>query len=550
MNRPPADFDLNDLPEARAVSKRGRSVQFIWLIPIVAALIGGWLIIKGIMDKGPTITITFNTAEGLEAGKTKVKYKSVDVGEVKQISLAGKGKDVLVTVELVKEAESRLVEDTRFWVVRPRISGGVVSGLGTLFSGSYLGVDPGKSEVKRREFVGLEVAPIVTGEVPGRQFILHADVLGSLQVGSPVYFRQVAVGSVVADELNQDGQGVTFKIFVNAPYDQYVSPTTRFWNASGIDVSMDATGIKVDTQSLASILIGGVAFETLSGATKESPAEENREFFLAETRSEAMKRQDTVAFPAVMKFTQSLRGLSIGAPVDFRGIVIGEVKAMNVEMNLTQSGFRFPVAVAIYPERLLSLLKGGVPGETELPQDQASRRARWDLMVSHGLRGQLKTGNLLTGQLYVAMDFFPDAPPAEIDWTGPQPILPTAPGGMEELMTTISSIAKKIEQMPLDEIGADLRQNLATLNRTLNSADKLVKRMDAEVAPAAKSALEDVRKTLNTAEKTLAADSPMQHELQETLSELNRTMQSLRLLGEYLERHPEAVIRGKKEGEQ
>ena len=549
MNRPPADFDLNDLPEARAVRKRGWSVQFIWLIPIVAALIGGWLVIKGIMDKGPTITVSFKTAEGLEAGKTKVKYKSVDVGEVKAISLAP-GQDVQVTIELVKEAESRLVEDTRFWVVRPRIAGGVVSGLGTLFSGSYIGVDPGKSTIKRREFVGLEVAPLITGDVPGRQFILRAETLGSLQVGSPVFFRQEAVGSVVAHELNEDGQGVTFKIFVNAPFDQYVVNTTRFWNASGVDVSLDATGIKVDTQSLASILIGGVAFETLPGATKEPPAEENRVFFLAATRSEAMKRPDTLAFPAVMYFTQSLRGLSVEAPVDFRGIVIGEVKAMNVELNETKSGFRFPVTIAIYPERLLSLIKGGIPGESELPRDDANRRARWDQLVAHGFRGQLKTGNLLTGQLYVAVDFFPDAPKAEIDWTGPIPVLPTAPGGMEEMMTTISNIAKKIEQMPLDEIGGDLRQNLASMNRTLNSADKLVKHLDAEITPAAKSALEDARKTLQTAEKTLAADSPMQYETQELLRELNRTAQTLRLLAEYLERHPEALVRGKKEGEQ
>ena len=550
MNRPPADFDLNDLPEARAVRKKGWSVQFIWLIPILAALIGGWLVVKGIMDKGPTITITFKTAEGLEAGKTKVKYKSVDVGEVKGISLGGRGKDVLVTVELVKEAESRLVEDTRFWVVRPRIAGGMVSGLGTLFSGSYIGVDPGNSVTKRREYVGLEVAPIITGDVPGRQFILRAETLGSLQVGSPIFFRQEAVGSVVAHELNEDGQGVTFKIFVNAPFDQYVHDTTRFWNASGVDVSLDATGIKVDTQSLASILIGGVAFETLLGATKESPAEENHEFHLATTRSEAMKRADTITFPAVMYFTQSLRGLSVGAPLDFRGIAIGEVKALNVELNENKNGFRFPVSVAIYPERLLSLMKHGPPGESEFPQDDASRRARWDNLVANGFRSELKTGNLLTGQLYVAIDFYPDAPKAEIDWTGPVPVLPTISGGFQELQETISNIAKKIEKMPLQEIGTDLRQNLVTLNRTLNSADKLVKHLDADVTPTAKSALEDARKTLQTAEKTLATDSPMQHELQEMLREVNRTLQSLRQLGEYLERHPEALIRGKKEGGQ
>src|SRR5215510_15438174 len=215
--------DLADIPTAVAVRKRRSAPQLVWLIPIVAALVGGWIVIKGILDKGPTITISFNTAEGLEAGKTKVKFKSLDVGEVKSLKFDKERQGVVATVELVKEAEPYLVDDTRFWVVRPRIAGGQVSGLGTLFSGSYIGVDLGKSGEERRDFVGLEVAPIVTADVPGRHFVLHADTLGSLQVGSPVYFRQEAVGTVVSHEINKDGQGVTFKIFVNASYDQYVN---------------------------------------------------------------------------------------------------------------------------------------------------------------------------------------------------------------------------------------------------------------------------------------------------------------------------------------
>ena len=292
-----------------------------------------------------------------------------------------------------------------------------------------------------------------------------------------------------------------------------------------------------------------MAFETPSDATKESPAEENREFFLAPNRSEAMKRPDTVSVLFEFYFTQSLRGLSVGAPVEFRGINIGEVKAMNVEPNEAETDFRFPVTVAVYPERLLSLVRGGTVEKVD-PSDVAGRRARWDAMVARGLRGQLKTGSLLTGQLYVALEFFPDAPKAEMDWTKSPPVIPAVPGGLDQLEATVAGIARKIGKMPLEEIGTDLRQNLATLNRTLNSADKMVKHLDAEITPVAKSALEDARKTLNAAEKTLAADSPTQHELQEMLRELNRTAQSLRLMGEYLERHPEALIHGKKEGEQ
>ncbi len=535
---------LEDVPTAVAVKKRRSSPQLVWVIPIVAALIGGWLAVKTILEKGPTITITFKTAEGLEAGKTKVKYKNVDVGEVKAIKLSKDRQGVVVIVELVKEAEPYLVGDTRFWVVRPRIAGGQVSGLGTLFSGSYIGVDLGKSGNKLRDFVGLEIPPIVTGDVPGRQFMLHADTLGSLQIGSPVYFRQEAVGSVTAHEVNKDGQGVTFMIFINAPYDQYVNADTRFWNASGIDVTLDATGVKVDTQSIVSILIGGIAFETLVGSVRQPPAEENHEFLLANDRAAAMKHQDTVAVPFQFHFSQSIRGLSIGAPVEFRGIVVGEVKSIDIELTEAHNEFRFPVGVVLYPGRLLAMLKSAT---SEFRMDEEGRRIRWDAMVTKGLRGQLRTSNLLTGQLYVALDTFRDVPEAKMDWTATPPIIPTVAGGLEEFQSTLTSIAKKIERMPLEQIGGDLHQALQSFNRTLVSTEQAVKRLDKDLAPTAKSTLDDARRMLNTVDRTLASDAPLQQDLRTSLRELSRAAESFRELTDLLERQPESLIRGKKE---
>ena len=535
---------LEDVPTAVAGKKRRSLPQLVWLIPIVAALIGGWLVVKTILEKGPTISITFKTAEGLEAGKTKVKYKNVDVGEVKAIKLSKDRQGVVVIVELVKESEPYLLDDTRFWVVRPRIAGGQVSGLGTLFSGSYIGADLGKSGNKLRDFVGLEIPPIVTGDVPGRQFVLHADTLGSLQIGSPVYFRQEAVGSVTAHEVNKDGQGVTFMIFINAPYDQYVNADTRFWNAGGIDVTLDATGVKVDTQSIVSILIGGIAYETLAGSVRQPPAEENHEFLLANDRAAAMKHQDTVAVPFQFHFSQSIRGLSIGAPVEFRGIVVGEVKSIEIELTEAHNEFRFPIGVMLYPGRLLAMLKSAT---SEFGLDEEGRRIRWNAMVTKGLRGQLRTSNLLTGQLYVALDMFRDVPEAKMDWTATPPIIPTVAGGLEEFQSTLTSIAKKIERMPLEQIGGDLRQTLQSFNRTLVSTEQAVKRLDKDLAPTAKSTLDDARRMLTTAERTLATDAPLQQDLRTSLRELARAAQSLRELTDLLERQPESLIQGKKE---
>jgi paraquat-inducible protein B len=542
MLHTPVKPDISDLPEAVVPRTRGWSLPVVWLIPAVALAVGTWLAVKAVLERGPTVTISFKTAEGLESGKTKIKYKNVVVGEVKAVKLSEDRRSVVVTAELVKEAESYLVEDTRFWIVRPRVVGGQVSGLGTLFSGSYIGLDIGKSNQARYQFTGLDTPPLVTADVPGRQFVLQSNELGSLGIGSPVYYRQVEVGSVVAHELNKDGRAVTLTIFINAPYDQYVTAETRFWNASGIDVAVDAMGIKVDTQSLASILIGGIAFEVPSSLPPASPAEENRLFALARSRAEAMKLPDTMAVPAVLYFTDSLRGLSIGAPVEFRGINIGEVQSMNVEFDEMRGEFRFPVGITIYPGRLAAMAAYG----PQITTDLGLQRARWDSLIARGLRGQLRTGNMLTGQLYVALDFFPDAARAQIDWTKTPPVLPTVVGSMTEVQETLTRLARRLEKVPLDQIGADLRQSIKTLNRTLESTDRFVVRLDTDITPVARTALEDARRTLGVAERTLSADTPLQQDVHQTLHELSRAAQALRTLADYLERHPEALIRGKK----
>ena len=534
----PRDFDL---PEAVAAPKRRWSLSIVWAIPIVVTLAGGWLAFKAISERGPTITITFRTAEGLEAGKTKIKYKNVDVGEVKQIALSAGALEVVVTAEMAKGTAPYLVEDTRFWVVRPRIGVGGVSGLGTLLSGAYIGVDIGKSSQARREFTGLEVPPVFTSDQPGRQFVLRGHDLGSLDPGDGVFFRRVEVGQVTAAELDKDGNGVTVKIFIHAPYDQYVTTNTRFWHASGIDVSLDATGVKVHTQSLATIILGGIAFQTPPGISVSAPAEADAVFTLFGDRAQAMRLPDTTVKSYAVVFDESLRGLEPGSPVDFRGVLLGEVKEIGVQYNPVEKQIQMRVEVLIFRDRLISRMKMMAP-EAKDP------KAFVDTLVEHGLRAQLRTGNLLTGQLFIAMDFFPTAKPATIDWTKEPPELPTMPaGGLHELQATIARFAAKLDKVPVDQIGADLHQTLRQLQQTLQSADTLAKRLDAEVMPEARATLEEARRTLDTVERTLKSDAPLQQDAREALRELSRTAQALRLLADYLERHPEALIRGKKE---
>src|SRR5580698_1856376 len=211
MNKPP------DFPEAVATPRSRWRVQLVWLVPIVAVLIGGWLAVQSILEAGPTITISFETADGLEAGKTKIKFKNVDIGVIKKVTLAPDDKSVIATAELTRNADRMLVTDTRFWVVRPRISGGTVSGIGTLLSGSFIGVDVGTAKKTRRDFVGLDTPPVFASNVPGREFVLKGPDMGSLDVGSPVFFRRLQVGQVTSYRLDDDGKGVTMHVFINAP---------------------------------------------------------------------------------------------------------------------------------------------------------------------------------------------------------------------------------------------------------------------------------------------------------------------------------------------
>lgn len=532
--------ELSDIPEAVVEPKRRHSLQLVWLIPIVAAIIGGTLAVKTYLQKGPTITISFKTGEGLEAGKTKIKYKNVEVGLVTSVTIAKDLSNVIVTAEMLKGVTPYLVEDTRFWVVRPRISGGSVTGLGTLMGGSYIGIDVGKSKQPLKEFKGMETQPVITMDVPGRRFLLHSSDLGSLDIGSPIYFRRIQVGQVASYELDKGGAGVTFTIFVNAPYDAYVKANTRFWNASGIDLTMDAGGLKLDTQSVVSILIGGIAFQTLDEGGEAPPTSPNTAFTLFTNRDEAMKHRDTLSQSYVLIFKESVRGLAVGAPVDFRGLTVGEVTGIHVKIDTHTKGINMLVDIRYYPERLRSRAVGPLPSLKE-------HQTVFTKMVENGLRAQLKSGNLLTGQLYIAFDFFPDAPKAKINWTANPPQIPTTPGSMVELQASLTQIMKKLEKLPLDEVVGDLRQTVQTLDATLKSADKMVQRVDTELVPEVRITLEEARKTLAAAKQTLSADAPLQQDLREALRELARTAVSLRTLTDYLDRHPESLLRGKQE---
>jgi paraquat-inducible protein B len=529
--------DSDPIPQAVERKAAPRTLQLVWLVPVAALVIGGWLAIKAVWDKGPSVTIQFQNGEGIEANKTRIKHKAVDIGIVRGVTLSADRKAVIVTAEMDRSlSDGFLVEDTKFWVVRPRIAGGQVSGLGTLLAGSYIGSDPGiKTDNVQRNFVGLETPPAVTSDMAGTAFKLRVDDLGSIDIGSPVYFRGATAGRVVSTEVTKDGKSVLVGVFVDAPFDAFVNEETRFWNASGFDLSVDASGVKVHTQSLLTLLLGGVAFETPPEGTSAPLARGESEFQLAATRTDAMRPRETVIEPYRLVFDQSVRGLAVGAPVDFRGIVVGEVRAITLIRDEVRGKYGTALDIHFWPQRM----------RVEGRDPPVKRMERW---VSRGFRGQLRSANLLTGQMYVALDFFPKVAPARYDAAKSPPEIPTIPGALSELQDSIGNIVATLEKIPFDKVAADVRTALQTLDVTMKRADTLMGTLSTDVAPELRKTLEQARKTFSSAEQMLQSDSPVQGDLRETLLELTKTSEQLRALADYLERHPESLIRGKRQG--
>ena len=539
--KPPA-LEGDELPEVEVKKRRG--ISLVWLIPLVAGAIAIWLAYTTLQEKGPQITVMFDNAEGLEAGKTQVKYRNVEVGLVDEVALSEDLSHIVITASLDKTMESHMKDGTRFWIVRPRVGFGGVSGLGTLLSGAYVEFDPGEGS-PAHDFVGLAEPPPITSEVPGTQFVLRTDKLGSIGRGAPVYYRSIAVGQVLGYELAEDKKGLTVKVFVDAPNDQLVRPSSRFWNASGVNVSVGADGVDVAMELLEALVAGGIAFDTPDIDQPGEPAASGAEFPLFANLREVTEAGFTQRIPYLVHFDGSVRGLRTGAPVEFRGIRVGTVTDVRLEIAPEQNALRIPVTLEIEPQRF------GVERASKEPY------AVMAALIERGLRAQLKSGNLLTGELLVDLDFHPESPPAKLDRSGTYPEIPAIPAQLEALEASVTAVLSKLAALPLPDLVADLRRTIQSVDAVVSSPDtgqavaaltqaavrlqSLLGTLDQRLGPLVVQA----QSTLASADGLVGADSQARYDLNALLKELTGAARSIRVFADYLERHPDALIRGK-----
>ncbi len=541
------DSDLNNLPLARVVRAKRLRISIIWIIPLLAAVVAIGIAIQRIRQEGPTITIVFKAASGIEAGKTFIKYKDVTIGQVTTVELTDDYSRVQVTAQIAKHAAALMVDDAKFWVVQPTITLSGISGLNTLLSGQYIGFQAGTSPQKQRHFVALDAPPLITDQL-GRRFILNAASLGSVGVGAPVYYRSLPVGEVATYRLAADGKTIEVTIFINAPYDKYVTRETRFWNASGIQASAGANGIDIQTESLVSVLVGGLAFDVPDFLSPGQPAPADSEFNLFRNRAIAMTQPDPVEQHFVLYFNESLRGLSVGAPVTLFGLTVGRVAEVGLTYDQQTLAVRPRVLITFLPERLTESLKPEERASHEALSPAARTRMLRHLVVDRGLRAQLETGSLITGELYVGFEYVQNAPKPKIDWSRDPLELPVASGGLATIEAKLNSILTKVDEMPLGAMVTDLKGMVGTLDQTLKQADVLLSRVNTELLPEGTKTLTALHKTIADADRALLGkDSPTTQDLHDMLQELTDMARSVRIFMNYLEQHPSMLIRGKKE---
>lgn len=524
-------------PKAAAprVSQRPRrNTAWVWLIPLVAALIGASIVWRQWANQGPTIEISFHSASGIEAGKTQIKFRDVVVGTVTDIALSKNRENVIVTAKLDKDAEALANEQTQFWVVKPTIGVTGVSGLATLLSGSYIEADSKAENVSKPskfKFVGLERPPPIASDRPGSRFKLRAATLGSIEPGTPIYFLQIPVGVVTDYKLDENGRFVDIDLFVDAPYDKYVNASSRFWNESGIQIGMGSNGLQVQIGSLASLLSSGISFASFG---PNQPVPQDKVFKLFASHEAAKSLPEGPSVPVMMRFDQSTRGLEEGAPIDFHGLHIGVIESVELDLDRTDKRFFTRVRATLYPAML------GAAYE----QIKASNRNPSTLgqlimgAIDRGMRAQLRESSLLTGGLYIQLVNAADKPP-NVKNNGKLPIrIPTIPAQtLDDLQKQISQIIAHIDKIPFEQIGKELETSLKELTA-------VGKGLNQTLTPELAQTLTKMQGTLDEVNGLLASSNQIPDGVEQSIQQLDEVLRSTRQLVDEIRQRPNSLLFG------
>ena len=523
-----------------------RSFSPIWIVPIVALLIGAWMLYDNISKLGPSITLIVDNADGIEAGKTLIKTRNVEVGKVEKVSLSNDLKNAVLVARMSPQAKEMLNKDTQFWVVKPRIGREGVSGLGTVLSGAYIQLLPGNSEEAQDEFKVLDQPPVAPPDAPGLRINLTSQVGNSITTGDPVTYQGYTVGRVEDSRFDPEQRKMHHRLYIRSPYEVLVTNTTRFWTASGLDISLDSQGFNVKVGSLESLVGGGITFGVPNNAPMGRQAQEDANFVLFNDENSAQEGHYDEYLEYVLLVDDTVRGLSDNAPVEYRGVRVGTVISVPWNFSAPQpdslSRFAIPVLIRIEPQRFYE--------EEQEEVDLALWSERLDKMFSHGMRASLKAGNLLTGALFVDLDFYKDTVPFQRMKFAKVPVFPTTSGGFAQIQQKVSNLLDKLNKLEVEPILSSLDKTLASTQQTMEKVNSIAASVDKLLADPAVGQLPDnINNTMSQLRDTLQGFSPDSEgysELTQTLSRLEKLMRDMQPVIRTLSDQPNALIFNKK----
>jgi paraquat-inducible protein B len=543
--------------------RRSRRLPVIWAIPVVAILIGAWLAWDTLSKEGPQIVVSFEDAEGLQAGQSQLKYKDITLGTVKSLDFTKDRRKVLVAINTTAQAVPFLTAGTQFWVVKPRLFAGNISGFSTLLSGSYVGLLPGNETDKaERNFVGREDPPLLDSSVPGHTFLLKTDELGSVNLGSPVFYRGLSVGEVLGWDIGEMAESVTIHAFVRSPFDTYVHDQTRFWNASGVSVKLGGAGVEMQMESLRALLLGGIAFETPTTGPSSEISAENHEFPLFADQDAAKNSSYSRKIPLVGYFNSSVRGLAPGSDVVMHGLKVGKVTDVGLTFDIGKDTVMAPVHFEVEPERVLGVGQQAFKNVADAVQT----------MVSKGLRATLQSGNLLTGEMLVSLEVVPDAPDEKVTMDGGSFVIPISESaGLSGLQASAGDLLRNLNGIPFASIGKSLdvmgknmsaltngpqlQQTLTAMAATMVEAQVALKSVNTDMGPALKQLPQianSLQSTLKQSDQLMRSvnagygdNTQFHRDLDQLMAQLNDAVRSFQALADLLVRHPEALVRGR-----
>ncbi|QDH14349.1 MCE family protein [Formicincola oecophyllae] len=553
---PPSQATPANTAQGEAVAYvRPTRFSILWIIPVVAILISGWLAWRHFTTQGPLVTIDFDTADGIVPGQTQVKNKAVTLGIVKDVTLSPDMSHVIVAVQMNEASAPYMTNHARFWVVRATINGASITGLSTLLSGAYIAFDPGVPDgVYTTHFKGLENPPGIRSDQPGATYWLVTPNLDSLGPGAPVFYRDLPVGEVLGYTLPPGGVGpVLLQIFVKAPYDRYLRTDSKFWNVSGLSVNFSPTGLRVRLQSLQALFSGGVAFGQPPQLVGDHmpPALPDTVFRLYGNEVEADNTYYHERLHVATYLNSSVAGLGRGSKVVMFGVQVGIVTGVRLELANPHHPPRVRVDMVLEPGRIA----GTAPNQTQRQGYQALSG-----FVSDGMRASVGSSSFLMGAAEIDLLYTPNTKPAALTWEGNIAILPSEAGGLSGAMQSLSVIANKIAAMPLTQVGdhlndllvhsdqrvrsPQLTQAMVALRESLQSLNSLLTHTDQNLP----ALMNNLKGTLYNARLLLASyggNTDFHRDLQALVVQLTQLARSAHFATQYLDYHPSALLTGR-----